>query len=65
MISQRRGYSFSECEAQLVERLGDHQSCPKHAIGSSVPHKTRKARNPAKPEERPVRPGAPRRTSAK
>lgn len=65
MISQRRGYSFSECEAQLVERLGDHQSCPKDAIGSTVPHKTRKARNPAKPEERPVRPGAPRRTSAK
>jgi hypothetical protein len=25
MISQRRGYSFSECETRLVELLGDPQ----------------------------------------
>ena len=31
MISQRRGYSFSECETRLVERLGNPQRFPKAA----------------------------------
>jgi hypothetical protein len=29
MISQRRGYSFSECETRLVELLGNPQRLPK------------------------------------
>ncbi|ACC76003.1 LysR family transcriptional regulator [Paraburkholderia phymatum] len=49
MISQRRGYSFSECEARLIERLGDRQMCPKDAIQNSFPRETKKARKPAKP----------------
>jgi hypothetical protein len=31
MISQRRGYSFSECETRLVELLGNPQRFPKAA----------------------------------
>ncbi|PRE16967.1 hypothetical protein C6P92_13935 [Burkholderia multivorans] len=34
MISQRRGYAISECDARLVERLGDRRSCPKDAFRS-------------------------------
>jgi hypothetical protein len=29
MISQRRGYSFSECETRLVEFLGKSSALPK------------------------------------
>jgi hypothetical protein len=31
MISQRRGYSFSECETRLVELLGNPRRVPKDA----------------------------------
>jgi hypothetical protein len=31
MISQRRGYSFSECETRLVDLLGNPQRFPKAA----------------------------------
>jgi arsenical pump membrane protein len=29
MISQRRGYSFSECETRVVELLGNLRAIPK------------------------------------
>ncbi|WP_414440915.1 LysR family transcriptional regulator [Burkholderia sp. 22PA0106] len=48
MISQRRGYSVSECEARLLERLGDRQSCPKDApeLDPKHPPKSPAAREP-------------------
>jgi arsenical pump membrane protein len=42
MISQRRGYSFSECETRLVELLGNPQRCPKGTSQRSVSRKGEK-----------------------
>jgi DNA-binding transcriptional LysR family regulator len=42
MISQRRGYSFSECETRLVELLGDPQRFPKDTGQRSVSRKGEK-----------------------
>ena len=39
MISQRRGYSFSECETRLVELLGNPQRLPKEPSRRPVPRK--------------------------
>ena len=39
MVSQRRGYSFSECETRLVELLGYPQRLPKAASRRSVSRK--------------------------
>jgi hypothetical protein len=47
VVSQRRGYSFSECETRLVELLGDPRRLPKDASQRSVSPKTKKARRPA------------------
>ena len=44
MISQRRGYSFSECETRLVELLGNPQHFPKDASQRSISHKGEKPR---------------------
>ncbi|WP_162068347.1 LysR family transcriptional regulator [Burkholderia sp. THE68] len=43
MISQRRGYSFSACETQLVALLGNRQRLPKDASRRSVSRKGKKA----------------------
>jgi len=42
MISQRRGYSFSECETRLVELLGNPQRFPKDTSQLSVSRKGEK-----------------------
>jgi arsenical pump membrane protein len=42
MISQRRGYSFSECETRLVELLGNPQRFPKGTSQRSVSRKGEK-----------------------
>jgi DNA-binding transcriptional LysR family regulator len=42
MISQRRGYSFSECETRLVELLGNPQRFPKDTSQRSVSRKGEK-----------------------
>jgi DNA-binding transcriptional LysR family regulator len=42
MISQRRGYSFSECETRLVELLGNPQRFPKETSQRSVSRKGEK-----------------------
>ena len=42
MISQRRGYSFSECETRLVELLGNPQRFPKDTSQLSVSPKGEK-----------------------
>jgi DNA-binding transcriptional LysR family regulator len=42
MISQRRGYSFSECETRLVELLGDSQRFPKDTSQRPVSRKGKK-----------------------
>ena len=42
MISQRRGYSFSECETRLVELLGNPQRLPKETSERSVLRKREK-----------------------
>jgi DNA-binding transcriptional LysR family regulator len=42
MISQRRGYSFSECERRLVELLGNPQRLPKDASQRFVSRKGKK-----------------------
>jgi hypothetical protein len=42
MISQRRGYSFSECETRLVELLGNSQRFPKDTSQRSVSRKGEK-----------------------
>ncbi|MGH8320113.1 MAG: arsenic transporter, partial [Steroidobacteraceae bacterium] len=42
MISQRRGYSFSECETRLVKLLGNPQRFPKDASQRSVSRKGKK-----------------------
>ena len=47
MISQRRGYSLSECETRLVELLGNPQRFPKDPSGFNLgPAETK---NPASP----------------
>jgi DNA-binding transcriptional LysR family regulator len=43
MISQRRGYSFSECETRLVELLGNRHRFLKGASKRSVSRKGKKA----------------------
>ncbi|HEY1608213.1 MAG TPA: LysR substrate-binding domain-containing protein, partial [Paraburkholderia sp.] len=43
MISQRHGYSFSECETRLVELLGDPHRLPKDAGQRSVSRKDKKS----------------------
>jgi arsenical pump membrane protein len=43
MISQRRGYSFSECETRLVELLGNPQRFPKDTSQLSVSRKGEKS----------------------
>jgi hypothetical protein len=48
MISQRPGYSFSECETRLVELLGNPQRLPKGdqpALRLTQRRKTLKARH--------------------
>jgi hypothetical protein len=42
MISQRRGYSFSECETRLVELLGNSQRFPMDTSQLSVARKAEK-----------------------
>jgi hypothetical protein len=42
MISQRRGYSFSECETRLVELLGNPQRFPKDTSQLCVSRKGEK-----------------------
>src|SRR5882724_6381497 len=42
MISQRLGYSFSECETRLVELLGNPQRFPKDTSQRSVSRKGEK-----------------------
>jgi len=42
MISQRRGYSFSECETQMVKLLGNPQRFPKDASQRSISRKGEK-----------------------
>jgi hypothetical protein len=42
MISQRRGYSFSECETRLVEFLGNPQRLSKDTSQLSVSRKGEK-----------------------
>jgi hypothetical protein len=42
MISQRRGYSFSECETRLVELLGNPRHFPKDTVQLSVSRKGEK-----------------------
>jgi hypothetical protein len=42
MISQRRGYSFCECETRLVELLGNPQRFPKDTSQRSVSRKGEK-----------------------
>jgi hypothetical protein len=42
MISQRRGYSFSERETRLVEILGNPQRFPKDTSQRSVSRKVEK-----------------------
>ena len=42
MISQRRGYSFSECETRLIELLGNPQRLPKDTSQRSVSRKGEK-----------------------
>jgi arsenical pump membrane protein len=42
MISQRRGYSFSECELRLVELLGNPKRLPKETSQRSVSRKGKK-----------------------
>jgi hypothetical protein len=42
MISQRRGYSFSECETRLVELLGKPERFRKDASPLSVSPKAEK-----------------------
>ncbi|MEM5317562.1 LysR family transcriptional regulator [Paraburkholderia sp. JHI869] len=46
MISQRRGYSLSECEILLVELLGNPQRGPKTAGQRSVSRKGKKSQKP-------------------
>ena len=46
MISQRRGYSFSECETRLVELLGTPQRFPKDASQRFVSRKGKKGPKP-------------------
>jgi hypothetical protein len=60
MISQRRGYSFSECETRLVELLGNPQHFPKDAGQRSFSRKGEKNQRPAMREQQSVRPAAPR-----
>jgi hypothetical protein len=43
MVSQRRGYSFSECETRLVKLLGNSQRLPKDASQRSVSRKGKKS----------------------
>jgi DNA-binding transcriptional LysR family regulator len=47
VVSQRRGYSFSECETRLVELLGDPRRLPKDGSQRSVSTKGNKALRPA------------------
>src|ERR1700694_4277207 len=42
MISQRRGYSFSECETRLVELLGNPHRFPKDTSQRPVSRKGKK-----------------------
>jgi DNA-binding transcriptional LysR family regulator len=43
MVSQRRGYSFSDCETRLVELLGNPLRLPKDARQRSVSRKGKKS----------------------
>ncbi len=47
MISQRRGYSFSECETRLVEFLGNPQRFAKDSSQRYVSRKGERTRRPA------------------
>jgi hypothetical protein len=60
MISQRRGYSFSECETRLVQLLGNPQHSPKDTRQRSVSRKGEKSGKPAMREQQPARPAARR-----
>jgi hypothetical protein len=42
MLSQRRGYSFSECETRLVELLGNLRRFPKDTSQRSASRKGKK-----------------------
>jgi hypothetical protein len=42
MISQGRGYSFSECETRLIEFLGNPQRLPKDTSQRPVSRKGKK-----------------------
>jgi len=42
MISQRRGYSFSECETRVVELLGNLRRFPKDTSQRPVSRKGKK-----------------------
>jgi DNA-binding transcriptional LysR family regulator len=46
MVSQRRGYSFSECETRLVELLGNPLRLPKEPASALSHAKAKKARRP-------------------
>ena len=43
MISQRRGYSFSECETRLVELLGNLRRFPKDTSQRIVSRKGKRS----------------------
>jgi hypothetical protein len=43
MISQRRGYSFSECETRLVELLGNLRRFPRDTSQRPVSRKGKKS----------------------
>jgi len=63
MISQRRGHAMSECEARLVERLGDRGSCSKGVVRSAVADDTKRAGKAVnKPAKQLVRLGNARRS---
>jgi hypothetical protein len=48
MISQRREYSFSECETRLVELLGNPQRFPKIPASSASHAKAKSPEGPSR-----------------
>jgi hypothetical protein len=56
MISQRRGYSFSDCETRLVEFLGDPQRLPNDTSRRSTSRNGEKSRTPVMRAQQSARP---------